>query len=332
MSKSKTVIVTGGLGFIGSHFIEHVIRKTNWNIVILDKVSYATNGFHNLRSADLMTNPRIRLFTWDLTMPLSVGIKKEIGQNINYIIHIAAESDVNRSITDPVFCVQNNINSTLQMLEYARELPTLEKFYYFSTDECYGVPEGDYAFKETDKHCPRNPYSASKSACEMICMAYENTYKTPIISSSMNNSFGERQHHEKFIPLCIKSILNDEKIYIHADSTATIPGSRSYIHARNVADAILFILKNGQVGECYNINSRDELDNLDLALKIAQYMGKDLNYELVNFHDERPGHDLVYRLDPSKLMNLGWKQPVDFDKSLEKTIDWYLNNQEWFEL
>ena len=329
---NKNIIVTGGLGFIGSHLIEHVVRKTNWNIIVIDKVSYATNGFHNLRSSNLISNPRVRIFTWDLVMPLSVGIKKEIEPSINYIIHIAAESDVNRSITEPIFCIQNNINSTLQMLEYARELPNLEKFYYFSTDECYGVPEGDYAFKESDRHVPRNPYSASKSACEMICMAYENTFKIPIVISSMNNCFGQRQHHEKFIPLCIKSILYNEKIYIHSDSTATIPGRRSYIHARNEADAILFILKSGQIGESYNINSKDELDNLELAQKIAQYMNKELVYELVNFHQDRPGHDLVYRLDPTKLINLGWKQPVNFDKSLEQTIDWYLNNPEWFDL
>lgn len=326
---SKTIIVTGGAGFIGHHTVEHLIRKTNWQIIIIDKLSYASNGLAKLNSANLLSNPRVKLYTWDLCTPLSVGIKQEIGQNVAYILHIAAESDVNRSIADPVPFVQNNINSTLNILEYARELPSLEKFYMFSTDETRGIPEGDYAFKETDSYSPRNPYSASKAACEMLCLAYANTYRIPVLISEMVNAIGERQHVEKYVPKVIKTLLDDEELIVHADPTATIPGSRYYIHARNTADAVLFLLKHGQIDESYNICTNDEIDNLTMAQKIAEIVGKPLKYKLVNFHEERRGHDLVYRLDGTKLKNLGWKPPVNFEESLRKTVQWYLENQEW---
>lgn len=327
----KNIIITGGAGFIGHHTVEHLIRKTDWNIIIIDKLSYASNGLNKLKSANLLDNSRIKMFTWDLNIPLSIGIKQEIGQDINYILHIAAESDVNRSIADPVPFVQNNINSTLYMLEYAKELPNLEKFYMFSTDETRGVPEGNYAFKETDSFNPRNPYSASKAACEMLCMAYANTYKIPVMISEMVNAIGERQHVEKFVPKVIKTLLDDDELIVHADPTGTIPGSRYYIHARNTADAILFLLDNGSINESYNICTFDEIDNLSMALKIADIVGKPLKYKLVDFHSERAGHDLIYRLDGTKLRNLGWKPPVNFEESLYKTVTWYLKHTEWLE-
>lgn len=327
----KNIVITGGAGFIGHHTVEHLIRKTDWNIIIIDKLSYASNGLNKLKSANLLDNSRIKMFTWDLNIPLSIGIKQEIGQDINYILHIAAESDVNRSIAEPVPFVQNNINSTLYMLEYAKELPKLEKFYMFSTDETRGVPEGNYAFKETDSFNPRNPYSASKAACEMLCMAYANTYKIPVMISEMVNAIGERQHVEKFVPKVIKTLLDDDELIVHADPTGTIPGSRYYIHARNTADAILFLLDNGSINESYNICTFDEIDNLSMALKIADIVGKPLKYKLVDFHSERAGHDLIYRLDGTKLRNLGWKPPVNFEESLYKTVTWYLKHTEWLE-
>ncbi len=327
----KNIIVTGGAGFIGHHTVEHLIRKTDWNIIIIDKLSYASNGLEKLKSANLLDNSRVKLYTWDLNYPLSVGLKKEIGDNVNYILHIAAESDVNRSIADPVPFVQNNINSTLYMLEYARELPNLEKFYMFSTDETRGVPEDGYAFKETDTFNPRNPYSASKAGCEMLCMAYANTYKVPVMISEMVNAIGERQHVEKFVPKVIKTLLDGEELIIHADKTATVPGSRYYIHARNTADAILFLLDNGNINESYNICTFDEIDNLSMAKKIAEIVGLPLKYKLVDFHSERAGHDLIYRLDGTKLRNLGWKPPVNFEESLCKTVKWYLKHPEWLE-
>ncbi len=330
--KKKTIIVTGGAGFIGHHTVEHLVRNTDWDIIVIDKLSYAANGLDKLRSAGLVNHERVKIITWDLAIPLSVGIKKEIGPNVHYILHIAAESDVDRSIADPVPFVQNNVNSTLYMLEYARELlPVLEKFYMFSTDETRGVPIGDYAFKETDSFSPRNPYSASKAACEMICLSYANTYRIPMMISEMVNAIGERQHVEKFVPKVIKTLLDDDELIVHADPTATIPGSRYYIHARNTADAVLFLLVNGQLNESYNICTFDEIDNLEMAQRIAEIVGKPLRYKLVNVHQKRLGHDLVYRLDGTKLRNLGWVPPINLDESLKKTVKWYLRNTEWLE-
>ena len=163
---NKNIIITGGCGFIGSHFIEHIYRKTNWNIIVLDKLNYASNGLERLRDSGFLYNSRIRVFTVDLSTPLSDGIIKELGQDINYIIHMAAETHVDNTIKDPVPFVMNNISSTLNILEFSRSCKNLEKIFYFSTDEVYGSAPKGISYKETDRHNPTNPYSASKSAAE----------------------------------------------------------------------------------------------------------------------------------------------------------------------
>ena len=327
----KNIIITGGCGFIGSHFVEHVYRKTNWNIIILDKLNYASLGIQRLRDAQLLNNHRIKLFTIDLCNSFEEGIKKELGNNINFIIHMAAETHVDNSIKNPVPFVMNNVASTLNILEYARECTNLEKFFYFSTDEVYGSAPDEIYYKETDRHNPTNPYSASKSAAEQICISYHNTYNVPLIMVNVMNAFGERQHVEKFIPKCIKSILNGEKIFIHSDKTCTKPGSRFYIHARNIASAVLFLINNGSIGELYHITGEKEVNNLEMAQFISRVLNKELIYELVDFHSDRPGHDERYALDGNKLFTLGWELPVDFEHSLKNTILWTLENPKWLE-
>jgi dTDP-glucose 4,6-dehydratase len=327
---SKTVLITGGCGFIGHHVVEHIHRKTNWRIVIIDKLSYATKGFERLRSANLLDSNRIRVFTFDLINPLSDGLQLEIGE-VHYIIHMAADTHVDNSISDPVPFIHNNVMSTVHLLEYAKTLPDLEKFFYFSTDEVFGsAPEG-VAYKEWDRHRPTNPYSASKSACESLCIAYENTYNVPIILTNVMNAFGERQHVEKFIPKVIEYVLSGKTIEIHSDSSCENPGSRFYIHCRNIASAVLFLIKNGEKGESYHIVGEKEVDNLSMAQLIADIVGKELKYKLVNFHQDRPGHDLRYALDGSKLLNMGWELPMDFEQSLRKTVLWTLEHQEWLD-
>tara|TARA_Y100000389_G_scaffold194835_1_gene225373 strand:+ start:816 stop:1808 length:993 start_codon:yes stop_codon:yes gene_type:complete len=328
---TKTIIVTGGCGFIGHHFVEHVFLNTDWNIIVIDKLSYASNGFERLRDTQCLEDERIKVFTNDLTNPITDGVKKEIGDSVNYIVHMAAETHVDNSIKDPKLFLDNNISSTLNMLEYARDLPHLEKFFYFSTDEVFGPALGDTLFKEWDRHKPTNPYSASKSAAEQICIAYENTYKIPLIIVNVMNAFGERQHVEKFIPLCIKKTLNNEKIYIHSYPDKKESGTRFYIHGRNIAAAIFFLIQNGILGEKYNIAGEKEVSNLDMAQLIAKFVGKELDYEMVDFHSNRPGHDLRYGLDGTKLFNMGFKLPVNFEESLEKTVKWTLENRKWLE-
>ena len=325
------IIITGGCGFIGHHFVEHVFKNTDWDIVIFDKLSYASNGFERLRDTDTLNNARIKVFTNDLVNPLPEGIIKEIGQDVDYIVHMAAETHVDNSIKDPQLFIHNNIYSTLNMLEYAKKMPNLKMFFYFSTDEVFGPALGETLYKEWDRHKPTNPYSASKSAAEQICISYENTYKIPLMIVNVMNAFGERQHVEKFIPLCIKKMINNEKIYIHSYPDKKTSGTRFYIHARNIAEAVLFLIKNGEIGEKYNISGEREVSNLEMAQMIAKFMNKELDYEMVDFHSSRPGHDLRYGLDGTKLFSMGFELPINFEESLRKTVEWTLENQKWLE-
>lgn len=319
----KTVLVTGGCGFIGSHFVEHILKNTDWNIVIIDKLTYASLGFDRLRENNSLNNPRVKIITWDLCCEISESLMKEIGE-INYIVHMAAETHVNNSISTPVSFIKNNVMSTVQLLEYARKLQNLEIFFYFSTDEVYGPALGDKMFSEDERHNPTNPYSASKSSAEMICMSYHNTYKVPVMRINVMNAFGEMQHPEKFIPKVINKALNDEVVEIHSYPNKKQSGTRFYIHARNIAAGVLFLIKNGKIGESYNLTGEREVSNLEMAQLIAKFIGKELKYEMVDFHSDRPGHDLRYGLSGKKMEDMGWKLPVGFLESLEKSVKWEL--------
>ena len=327
------VLVTGGCGFIGHHVVEHILRNTNWNIIIIDKLNYASFGLDRLKDIGIINNPRIKMITWDLCNNLTIGIKKEIESfgHIDYIIHMAAETHVDNSISQPIPFIKNNIESTLNLLEYARTLKSLKIFFYFSTDEVYGNAPNNKSYKEEDSHHPTNPYSASKSASEMLCLSYENTYNIPLMIINVMNAFGERQHVEKFIPKVIKALLENKNIDIHTYPDKKTPGSRFYIHARNIASAVLFLIENGKLGEKYNVTGEREIDNLEMAQMISKIMKKELKYNLVDFHSSRPGHDTRYSLDGSKLINMGWSIPISFEKSLQKTVEWTLKNKRWLE-
>ena len=334
---SKTrVVVTGGAGFIGHHLVEHVLKNTDWDIVVLDKLTYASSGLDRLRDINCFDTNRVTLFTIDLASPLSVGIMREIGE-VDYIFNLASESHVDNSISDPVPFVQNNINLTLHMLEWARGLKNLKKFVQFSTDEVYGTAPDGVDYTEGDRFNAGNPYSASKAAQETLCSAYANTYKIPIIITNTMNVIGERQHQEKFIPMIIESVLNGKTMKIHSNKEKTKAGSRFYVHARNVSDALLWILLNtdesldnidAHKGK-WNIVGEQEMDNLEMAQLIADYMGEELKYEMVDFHSTRPGHDLRYALNGGKLKEQGYSFPKSFEESIEKTIEWTLQNKKW---
>ena len=322
------VLITGGLGFIGFHLVECLYKTTSYNIYIIDKLTNASKGFDKLRELNLLHNDRVHVFTFDMCNEFTSGLIYELG-DINYIIHMAAETHVDNSISNPIETINNNISSTVNLLEYSRKLKNLIKFFCFSTDEVFGPAPQGTAYKEWDRHRPTNPYSASKSACESISLAYHNTFKIPIIIINSMNVFGERQYIEKFIPKIIKYILEEKELEIHADATCTSPGSRFYIHARNVCNALLFLIDNGIVGEKYNIVGEKEVDNLELALFISLVMDKELKYKLVNFHENRPGHDLRYCLDGTRMKELGWEIPVSFEQSLTKTVKWTMENLNW---
>jgi len=324
---SKNLILTGGCGFIGWHFLWHIMVNTDWNVIILDKLTYASMGLKRINDPDLdKYRHRFKVLTWDLCNPISDGLKKVIGKNINYIVHMAAETHVDNSIETPVYVIKNNVMSTVQILEFAKTLPNLEIFFYFSTDEVYGPALNNKLFKEDERHNPTNPYSASKSAAEQICVAYHNTYSVPVMRINVMNAFGETQHVEKFLPLCVKKVLNNEKVFIHSYPNKKKSGTRFYIHARNISAGVLFLLNNGKIGESYNLTGEKEVSNLELAQMISNIIGKKLKYEMVDFHSTRPGHDLRYGLDGTKMYNMGWKLPVNFDESMTKTIKWMINN------
>jgi dTDP-glucose 4,6-dehydratase len=327
------ILITGLAGFIGHHLCQHIIKNTDWEIIGLDKLNYSCKGLQRLKDMKYLNNDRIKIFTWDLINELSEGLIKELG-DIDIIVHMAAETHVDNSIKNPTFVMKNNINSTITMLEYARQLKSLKQFIYFSTDEVFGALkfDDDKLYKENDPHKPTNPYSGSKSASEMLCMAYHNTYDVPIMIVNVMNAIGEREHVEKFVPLVMRKILNGETVNIHADLNGR-PGTRFYIHARNIAAAVLFVLKNGNIGEKYNITGEKEVDNLEMAQKIAKYMNMELKYNIVYCGDFRKGHDLRYGLDGNKLFNLGWSLPVSFEDSLRKTIEWTIKeeNLKWLD-
>lgn len=327
---TKKVLVTGGCGFIGHHLVEHLYMNTDWDIVVLDKLNYASFGYDRLRSTGVLSSSRVRVFSYDISHPLSDGLKMEIG-DVNILVHMAAETHVDNSIRDPVSFVKNNVMSTLYILEYARELRGrgLDLFFYFSTDEVYGPALGDKLYREDDRHNPTNPYSASKSAAEQLCMSYYNTYGVPVMRINVMNAFGERQHVEKFIPKVIRSVLLGEKVYIHSYPDRKTSGTRFYIHARNIAAGVLFLLNNGKVGDSYNLTGEREISNLEMAQMISGYMGMELDYEMVDFHSDRPGHDLRYGLDGGKMAGMGWELPVSFEDSLRRTVLWTLENRDW---
>ena len=327
------ILITGGCGFIGHHFVEHIINNTNWNIIVIDKLTYASMGLKRLKEEifnKAIIDKRLQIITWDLSLPFSIGLIKELG-DIHIIVHMAAETHVDNSIKNPVSFVQNNIMSTLYLLEYARSLKTLRTFFYFSTDEVYGPALGSKLYKEDERHNPTNPYSASKSGAEQLCVAYNNTYKVPIIRINVMNAFGEKQHVEKFIPKVIKKVLNNETVEIHSYPDKKRSGTRFYIHARNIAAGVLFLLENGTIGESYNLTGEREVSNLEMAQIIAKNMNKELKYKMVDFHSDRPGHDLRYGLDGSKMFDMGWSLPVNFENSIKKTVLWTLQNPEWLE-
>lgn len=334
------ILITGACGFAGHHLVEHILKNTDWHITVLDRLSYASNGLDRLRDIQCFDDGRVTFFAVDFTKPIVDGLAQEIG-DVDMIVHMGAETHVDRSIDNAEPFVMANVVGTMRMLEFARTLPKLKRFLYFSTDEVFGpAPEGT-AYKEWDRYNSGNPYAATKAGAEELCLAYSNTYKIPMVITHTMNIFGERQHPEKFIPLVINKILGGETITVHSNKEKTKAGSRFYIHARNVAAAVLFLLQKDDLKFCdkFNIVGEQEVDNLHLAKMIWKALEacrnepiKEPTFEMVDFHSQRPGHDLRYALDGTKMKELGWTLPVDFDASLKRTIEWFLANPKWLKL
>lgn len=331
---SKKVLVTGAAGFAGHHFIEHALETTDWDIV----------GLYSLRhrgdAQRLPVSERFKPFFHDLSGPLSDRERLMIGY-CDYIVNMAADSHVERSIQDPVPFVRNNVEISLNMLEFARAMSPVS-FVQISTDEVYGPALEWDKHKEWREILPSNPYAASKACQEALAISYWRTYGVPLIITNTMNMCGPRQDSEKFIPMCIRKIHRGEMITIHGSTNAI--GSRQYLHAKNHADAIIFLLNSGaptaynpdveslvQVPERYNVVGENEINNLDMATIIATMMKKELKYDLVDFHQARPGHDRRYALDGSKIAELGWRAPISLEQTIKETIEFTLANPEWMD-
>lgn len=325
-------LITGGCGFVASHCCEHLLVNTDWNITVLDALTYAGDPAR-LYDAGKFHHTRIRIFWHDLNAPIMPTLARRIG-DVDYVVNMASNSHIDASIADPVPFVKNNVNIALHMLDYARQFPMLKAFFQVSTDETVGSVKPGEILKEWAPTNPSNPYSASKAAQECISIAYWRTYGVPVIIGNIMNNFGERQDREKFVPKCVRAIAAGEEIVLHG--TPDNIGSRYYLHARNTSDAILFLLQrqpsiypNTDRPDRYNIVGDRRVDNLEMAKRIASILGLPLRYRFEHNPRSRPGHDLHYGLDGSKLTALGWKPPVDFDTSLERTIQWMAANPIW---
>lgn len=340
---TKTALITGGAGFIAHHVVDHILRTTDWRIVCLDRldISGNLNRLHDMLADHdpHMVSERVRIIYHDLRAEINSQIAADIG-HVDMVLHLAASSHVDRSIANPMEFVQNNVVATVNLLDYARlRFPNLDRFVYFSTDEIFGPAPTGVAYREYDRYNSTNPYSASKAGGEEMCVAYENTYKMPIAITHTMNVFGERQHPEKFIPSTIKKVRDGQTVVVHADPSRTRAGTRMYIHARDVAEGLMFILNlkdyrhTGDYGHAhcpkFNLVGTEEIDNLTLAHMIADSVGQEMIYEMTDFHSSRPGHDLRYALDGSLLKNLGWQPRIRLSERIHDMVQWTLANPRW---
>lgn len=329
------ILLTGAAGFAGSHCLRHLLANTSWDVTCpvsldhkgrLGRLEAATCG---------MDANRVQVIPCDLAQPLTSHTRGLFGQP-DYVINYASDSHVDRSITDPAPFAGNNVRLMLTMLEFARTLPRLRAFVHMSTDEVFGPAYDGELFTEDAQHRPSNPYAASKSAQSQLGYAWWRTFGVPFAEVYGCNMFGEHaQNPEKFFPKVMRMVLAGETVPVHASPDGK-PGTRFWQHARNVADAILFILRSVEpacysdgdvrVPSRFNITSGDQVPNLDLAQVIADAVGKPLRYELTDYHSSRPGHDLAYGIDGSRLRALGWRPPVDFETGVRRTVAWELEH------
>lgn len=328
----KKLLLSGGCGFVGGHLVEGLLKDTDWEIVILDRLDISGN-LRRLTSMDIWESQkhRVKFIWWDLKADINEHIQKEIGE-VDLIWHLAASSHVDRSITDPMSFVMDNVVGTTNLLNFARRLKTLKLFINFSTDECFGPAPKGYSNVEEDPHRPSNPYAASKAGAVDMGYAYYVTYGLPVITTHCMNIFGEKQHPEKLIPKCIRMVQEQKPMPIFAEwknDKMVAVGSRFWIHAREVFNAILFITEKGVAGEFYNIIGFDEFTNLEICEMVAGAIGKPLIPDFVDWHSSRKGHDIRYALSGEKLKKMGWVPRMSIQDSIKKTVNWTVNHPEW---
>ena len=332
---SKNILITGGAGFIGSHVVRRFVNNyPNYKIFNLDALTYAGN-LENLKDIESKEN-----YTFIKGNICDATLVDKILQenNIDTVIHLAAESHVDRSISDPLSFVQTNVIGTATLLNASRKYWNNnyegKLFYHVSTDEVYGSLGETGFFHETTSYDPRSPYSASKAGSDHLVMAFYHTYNLPIVISNCSNNYGPNHFPEKLIPLSINNILKNKPLPIYGKGENV----RDWLYVVDHASAIDTILHKGKIGETYNIGGHNEWTNIDLIRLLCKMMDEKLgrekgtNEKLISFVTDRAGHDLRYAIDATKLKEeLGWMPSLQFEEGLSKTVDWYLENSEWLE-
>ena len=333
MSTNKTILVTGGAGFIGSHLVRLLVNKySQYHILNLDALTYAGN-LENLKDVEGKSN--YEFVKGDITDTKFIN-ELFSTRNVDAVIHLAAESHVDRSILDPMAFINTNVIGTVVLLNAAKASwhgnYEGKMFYHISTDEVYGSLGATGFFTEETPYDPHSPYSASKASSDHMVRAYHDTYGMPAIISNCSNNYGSHQFPEKLIPLFIHNIVNHKPLPVYGDGNYT----RDWLWVNDHARAIDVIFHTGKNGGTYNIGGFNEWKNIDLVRVLCSIMDKKLNRpegesaKLITFVKDRPGHDLRYAIDSTKLKNeLGWEPSLQFEEGLEKTIDWYLANEEW---
>lgn len=342
----ERVLVTGACGFIGHHVVEHLLRTTDWDVVCLENLTYAAsaNRLTSMHDWDVHAD-RVRFVFHNLQAPVGPVQCRLIGR-LDYILHLAAESHVDRSLQreHEDTAVLSNVLGALHVLRFAKDLG-VRKMIQISTDEVYGPAPAGVLYKEWDRTCPSNTYAATKVGADALAMAFARAHAVPVIISRTMNNFGERQFPEKLLPKALQRIFLGQRISIHSDLShlgvteyvgddARVPderiGCRTWLHARNHADALLFLLRHEtDPGDIFNVSGNIELNNRELCRLVARAAGRPAQFEYVDFHRARPGHDMRYGLDGTRLHTMGWRPPVDFSASLERTVAWYMANPDW---
>ncbi|NSL52034.1 dTDP-glucose 4,6-dehydratase [Calidifontibacillus erzurumensis] len=316
------VLVTGGAGFIGSNFIRYMVDKyPNYQIVNLDKLTYAGN-LSNLK--DIENKPNYKFVKGDISdRPFIHQLFED--EQFDYVLNFAAESHVDRSISDPEIFIKTNVLGTQVLLDAAKTYQ-VKKYLQISTDEVYGTLGDTGYFTEETPLAPNSPYSASKAGADLLVRAYHETYGLPVNITRCSNNYGPYHFPEKLIPLMIINALNDKPLPVYGDGLNV----RDWLHVFDHCQAIDLVLHIGQVGEVYNIGGNNERTNIEVVKVILKELGK--SESLIKFVDDRLGHDRRYAIDATKLRTkLGWKPKYSFEEGIKQTIQWYLNNKDWWE-